>query len=66
MTQLIVSLFLMSPCNDASARGFSTRAVHAGLEADPNTGAVIPPISVSTTFKQSAAGVHLVKRPRFL
>ncbi|KAI7849290.1 Cys/Met metabolism PLP-dependent enzyme-domain-containing protein [Circinella umbellata] len=38
--------------------GFGTRAIHAGQEPDPTTGAVIPPLSLSTTFKQSAAGVH--------
>jgi Cystathionine beta-lyases/cystathionine gamma-synthases len=38
--------------------GFSTRAVHVGQEPDPVTGAVIPSISLSTTFKQSAAGVN--------
>ncbi|KAJ3308752.1 hypothetical protein HDU76_003826, partial [Blyttiomyces sp. JEL0837] len=38
--------------------GFGTRAVHAGQIPDPTTGAVIPPISLSTTFEQSAAGVH--------
>ncbi|KAI9314294.1 Cys/Met metabolism PLP-dependent enzyme-domain-containing protein [Dichotomocladium elegans] len=37
---------------------FGSRAIHVGLEADANTGAVIPPISLSTTFRQSAAGVH--------
>lgn len=40
--------------------GFGTRAIHAGQEPDPTTGAVIPPLSLSTTFKQSAAGVHKV------
>ncbi|OAX39351.1 hypothetical protein K503DRAFT_769594 [Rhizopogon vinicolor AM-OR11-026] len=38
--------------------GFSTRAVHIGSEPDPFTGAVIPPINLSTTFKQDAVGVH--------
>ncbi|KAG2176901.1 hypothetical protein INT43_007555 [Umbelopsis isabellina] len=38
--------------------GFGTRAIHAGHVPDGLTGAVIPPISLSTTFKQSAAGVH--------
>ncbi|KAF9445354.1 hypothetical protein P691DRAFT_777640 [Macrolepiota fuliginosa MF-IS2] len=38
--------------------GFSTRAVHVGSEPDPETGAVIPPISLSTTYKQDAIGVH--------
>ncbi|KAL3896142.1 MAG: hypothetical protein SGCHY_004267 [Lobulomycetales sp.] len=35
---------------------FGTRAVHAGQEPDPSSGAVIPPISLSTTFAQRAAG----------
>ncbi|KAI9027474.1 Cys/Met metabolism PLP-dependent enzyme-domain-containing protein [Phycomyces nitens] len=47
----------MSP-SDLKATGFGTRAIHAGQEPDPVTQAVIPPISLSTTFKQSAAGVH--------
>ncbi|CAO3681226.1 unnamed protein product [Rhizopus stolonifer] len=38
--------------------GFGTRAVHAAQHPDPTTGAVIPPLSLSTTYKQSAAGVH--------
>ncbi|ORX54226.1 hypothetical protein BCR36DRAFT_581857 [Piromyces finnis] len=38
--------------------GFATRAIHVGQEPDPVTGAVIPALSLATTFKQSAAGVH--------
>ena len=38
--------------------GFETRAIHAGQDPDPVTGAVVPPISVSTTFAQSAPGEH--------
>jgi cystathionine gamma-synthase len=38
--------------------GFETRAVHAGQEPDPATGAVVPPISLATTFAQSAVGEH--------
>ncbi|KAJ3158256.1 hypothetical protein HDU86_002965 [Geranomyces michiganensis] len=38
--------------------GFGTRAVHAGQDPDPITGAVIPALSLSTTFAQSSAGVH--------
>jgi cystathionine gamma-lyase len=38
--------------------GFGTRAVHAGQTADPITGAVIVPISLSTTFQQASPGVH--------
>lgn len=39
--------------------GFETRAIHAGQEPDPSTGAVVTPISLSTTFAQSAVGEHL-------
>ena len=35
---------------------FATRAVHAGAPHDPVTGAVIEPISLSTTFAQSSVG----------
>ncbi|KAI8579861.1 hypothetical protein K450DRAFT_271690 [Umbelopsis ramanniana AG] len=44
--------------HDLAASGFGTRAIHAGHVPDGLTGAVIPPISLSTTFKQTAAGVH--------
>ena len=37
---------------------FETLAIHAGQEPDPSTGAVIPPISLATTFAQSEVGVH--------
>lgn len=33
--------------------GFGTKAIHAGAPIDPHTGAVIEPISLSTTFAQS-------------
>ncbi|KAK6221023.1 putative secondary metabolism biosynthetic enzyme [Pestalotiopsis sp. IQ-011] len=36
--------------------GFGTRAVHAGAPHDPSTGAVIEPISLSTTFAQTEVG----------
>ncbi|KAJ6445729.1 cystathionine gamma-lyase [Purpureocillium lavendulum] len=36
--------------------GFGTLAVHAGSPHDPATGAVIEPISLSTTFAQTAVG----------
>lgn len=35
-----------------SGRGFATRAIHAGLEADPHTGAIIPPVTLATTYKK--------------
>lgn len=38
--------------------GFETRAIHVGQDPDPTTGAVVTPISLSTTFKQDAVGEH--------
>ncbi len=35
---------------------FETLAVHAGAEPDPHTGAVVPGIQMSTTFKQDGVG----------
>ena len=36
--------------------GFSTRAIHAGSEPDPATGAVITPLYLTSTFKQDGVG----------
>ncbi|MDN5769192.1 MAG: cystathionine gamma-synthase [Humibacillus sp.] len=36
--------------------GFSTRAIHAGQEADASTGAVVTPIYQVSTFKQDGIG----------
>ena len=36
--------------------GFETRAIHVGQEPDPQTGAIVPPISLATTFAQDAVG----------
>ncbi|HEV7189444.1 MAG TPA: cystathionine gamma-synthase [Blastococcus sp.] len=36
--------------------GFNTRAIHAGQEPDPATGAVNVPVHLSTTFKQDGVG----------
>ncbi|KAI0732636.1 Cys/Met metabolism PLP-dependent enzyme-domain-containing protein [Fomitopsis betulina] len=38
--------------------GFGTRAIHVGSEPNPETGAVIPSISLSTTYKQDSVGNH--------
>jgi cystathionine gamma-synthase len=35
---------------------FDTRAIHAGQEFDPTTGAVIPPIHVTSTYAQDGIG----------
>jgi cystathionine gamma-synthase len=44
--------------DDEHGQGFETQAVHAGQQPDPATGAVVPPISVSTTFAQQGVGRH--------
>jgi cystathionine gamma-synthase len=38
--------------------GFETRAIHAGQQPDATTGAIVPPISLATTFAQTAVGEH--------
>ena len=43
---------------DEHESAFETRAIHAGQEPDATTGAVVPPISLATTFAQDAVGVH--------
>ncbi len=42
--------------NNNANHGFSTRAIHAGQEADPLTGAVVPPIYQVSTYKQDGVG----------
>ncbi len=37
---------------------FETRAIHAGQHPDPSTGAIVPPISLATTFAQRGVGDH--------
>ena len=37
---------------------FETRAIHAGQEPDPATGAIITPIYQTSTYVQDAVGVH--------
>ena len=46
--------------NDASTAtpGLGTRAIHAGQEHDPTTGAVMVPIYATSTYAQSSPGVH--------
>lgn len=38
--------------------GFSTRAIHAGQDADPATGATVVPIYATSTYTQAAPGEH--------
>lgn len=38
--------------------GFGTRAIHAGQDPDPQTGAVMTPIYQTSTYAQASPGVH--------
>jgi cystathionine gamma-synthase len=38
-------------------KGFNTRAIHVGSEPDPVTGAVNPPVYLTSTYAQDAVGV---------
>ena len=38
--------------------GYATRAIHVGSEPDPTTGAVVPGLSVATTFLQDGVDKH--------
>src|SRR5580658_9843626 len=44
--------------SSAEEWGFSTRAIHAGQEPDPATGATIVPIYATSTYTQAAPGQH--------
>ena len=37
---------------------FGTKAIHAGIEPDPTTGAIMTPIYQTSTYVQTAPGVH--------
>ena len=41
-----------------NTQGFETKAIHAGQEPDPTTGAIMTPISVSSTYVQESPGIH--------
>src|SRR5437660_2820054 len=44
--------------NAKDPTGFSTRAIHAGQDADPATGATVVPIYATSTYTQEAPGKH--------
>ena len=48
----------MGELEEQTAWGFETRAVHVGQEPDAITGAVVTPITLSTTFAQDGVGGH--------
>jgi cystathionine gamma-lyase len=39
-------------------KGFATRAIHAGQEPDPTTGAIMTPIYATSTYVQESPGKH--------
>ena len=39
-----------------SDHGFNSRAIHAGQDFDPSTGAVVPPVYLTSTFVQDGIG----------
>ncbi len=40
------------------SKKFATKAIHAGVEPDPSTGAIMTPIFQTSTYVQDAPGVH--------
>ncbi len=46
----------VSEQDEVAKLGFESRAIHAGYDPDPTTGAVIPPIYATSTFKQDGVG----------
>ena len=44
--------------NKTNRAGFGTRAIHAGQEPDPTTGAIMTPIYATSTYVQESPGVH--------
>ena len=43
---------------DSKNLGFGTKAIHAGQEPDPTTGAIMTPIYQTSTFTQASPGNH--------
>ena len=44
--------------SDDQKHAFATRAIHAGQQPDPSTGAIMPPIYATSTYVQESPGVH--------
>ena len=48
----------MTDTNSKNRLGLATRAIHAGQEPDPSTGAIMPPIYQTSTYVQESPGKH--------
>src|SRR5579885_2175474 len=44
--------------SNSKDQSFETKVIHAGVEPDPLTGAVMTPIYATSTFAESSPGVH--------
>ncbi|HWM29488.1 MAG TPA: cystathionine gamma-synthase [Woeseiaceae bacterium] len=44
--------------DEKAKKHFATRAIHAGQEPDPSTGAIMQPIYATSTYVQKSPGVH--------
>lgn len=49
---------MTAKCYTGTTMKLDTLAVHAGQQPDPTSGAVMPPIVLSSTFAQQGPGVH--------
>ena len=45
-------------CTMENQNAFGTRAIHAGQEPDPSTGAIMTPIYQNSTYVQERPGKH--------
>ena len=48
----------MSSEHEPAALGFETRAIHAGQDPDPATGAVVTPVYLTSTYVHASPGQH--------
>ena len=48
----------MTDSTNKNRLGLATRAIHAGQEPDPSTGAIMPPIYQTSTYVQESPGKH--------
>ena len=48
----------MTDSTNKNRLGLATRAIHAGQEPDPTTGAIMPPIYQTSTYVQESPGKH--------
>ena len=44
--------------NKKNSQRLNTRSVHAGFSGDPGTGALNPPVFLTSTYAQESPGVH--------